>query len=67
LKLKNHTHATSIVVTHDRDLAVAIADRVAMISEGRIIFIGTAEEIERSADPRIQQFIHAALTRPKTH
>jgi phospholipid/cholesterol/gamma-HCH transport system ATP-binding protein len=43
LKLKNHTHATSIVVTHDRDLAVAIADRVAMISEGRIIFIGTAE------------------------
>jgi phospholipid/cholesterol/gamma-HCH transport system ATP-binding protein len=67
LKLKNRTHATSIVVTHDRDLAVAIADRVAMISEGRIIFIGTAGEIERSADPRIQQFIHAALKRPKTH
>jgi phospholipid/cholesterol/gamma-HCH transport system ATP-binding protein len=67
LKLKTRTHATTIVVTHDRGLAFAIADRVAMIDEGRILFIGTPREIQDNTDPRIQKFIHAELTPPKPH
>jgi phospholipid/cholesterol/gamma-HCH transport system ATP-binding protein len=61
LKLKNRTQATSVVVTHDRDLAFGIADRVAMISEGRIVVIGSVEEIRRSCDPRVQPFVHAEI------
>jgi phospholipid/cholesterol/gamma-HCH transport system ATP-binding protein len=63
--LNRRTGATSIVVTHDRDLAFTIAGRVAMIYEGRIILIGTPEEMRRSADPRVQKFIRAELSTPK--
>jgi phospholipid/cholesterol/gamma-HCH transport system ATP-binding protein len=66
IKLNKRTGATSIVVTHDRDLAFAIAGRVAMIVEGRIILIGTPEQVRRSADPRVQEFIGAELTTPKS-
>ncbi len=59
LKLKNRTHATSIIVTHDRTLAFSLADRVAMIFDGQIVFIGTPDEVKRQADPRVQGFINA--------
>jgi phospholipid/cholesterol/gamma-HCH transport system ATP-binding protein len=59
LKLKNSTHATSIIVTHDRTLAFSLADRVAMIMDGQILFIGTPDEVKRHADPRVQEFINA--------
>jgi phospholipid/cholesterol/gamma-HCH transport system ATP-binding protein len=67
LKLKTRDHATTIVVTHDRGLAFAIADRIAMIDEGRILFIGTPAQIKENPDRRIQNFIHAELTSPKPH
>jgi phospholipid/cholesterol/gamma-HCH transport system ATP-binding protein len=54
------------VVTHDRALAFSIADRIAMIDEGRILFIGTPDEIKQNSDSRIQKFIHAEITPPKT-
>lgn len=59
LKLKQNTHATSIVVTHDRALAFGLADRVAMFMEGQILFIGTPGEVQRHTDPRIQDFLNA--------
>jgi phospholipid/cholesterol/gamma-HCH transport system ATP-binding protein len=60
--MRDKLHPTIIVVTHDRDLAYAIADRIAMIDEGQIRFIGTADEVKHSHDPMIQKFIHAELT-----
>ena len=66
IKLNKRTGATSIVVTHDRDLAFAIAGRVAMMVEGRIILIGTPEQVRRSADPRVQKFVGAELPTPKS-
>ena len=48
---------TSIVVTHHMDSAFHIADRIAMIYEGEIIAVGTVEEIKKSMDPRVNQFI----------
>jgi phospholipid/cholesterol/gamma-HCH transport system ATP-binding protein len=59
LELKNRTHATSIIVTHDRPMALSLADRVAMIIEGQILFIGTPDEVRRHPDSRIQKFINA--------
>jgi phospholipid/cholesterol/gamma-HCH transport system ATP-binding protein len=48
---------TSVVVTHDIGSAFKIADRVAMLYDGRIIMVGTPEELKRSEDPKIRQFI----------
>lgn len=49
---------TSVVVTHDMPSAFAVADRIAMIYEGRIIEISTVEQIKNSKLPIVQQFIH---------
>jgi phospholipid/cholesterol/gamma-HCH transport system ATP-binding protein len=69
LKLKSHVHATSIVVTHDRDLAFGVADRVAMLMGGKILFVGTPEELKKNTDPKIQNFVYAELLirRYQTH
>jgi phospholipid/cholesterol/gamma-HCH transport system ATP-binding protein len=59
LKLKGRTGVTSIVVSHDRDLAFGIADHIAFISEGRIVLIGSPDEVKQSRDPVIQKFLNA--------
>ncbi|HEX3857763.1 MAG TPA: ATP-binding cassette domain-containing protein [Verrucomicrobiae bacterium] len=67
LKLKKNISVTSIVVTHDRDLAFGVADRIAIINEGRIITIGTPDEVKRFNDPLVQNFLHADFKRePQT-
>ena len=50
--------ATSVVVTHDMNSAFSVADRIAMIYEGRIIEMGTVDEFKQSPNPKVQQFIH---------
>jgi phospholipid/cholesterol/gamma-HCH transport system ATP-binding protein len=67
LKLQQRIHVTSLVVSHDRDLAFGVADRIAVIHEGRILTIGTPEEVERQPDPLIQRFLHADFKRPNEH
>lgn len=59
VKLKQRIHVTSLVVTHDRDLAFGIADRIAVISEGVILTIGAPEEVKQFNDPILQKFLHA--------
>lgn len=66
LNLKKRSHVTSIVVSHDRDLAFGVADRIAIINEGKILFIGTPDEVKNHSDPLIKKFIHADLMQPKT-
>ncbi|HEV2331264.1 MAG TPA: ATP-binding cassette domain-containing protein [Verrucomicrobiae bacterium] len=61
LKLKGRTGVTSVVVSHDRDLAFGIADRIAFISEGRIIAIGPSDEIKKSRNPVVQKFLRADI------
>jgi phospholipid/cholesterol/gamma-HCH transport system ATP-binding protein len=61
LNLRNRLKATSIVVTHDRDLAFGVADRIAMIMGGQILFVGTPEELKKHTDPKIRNFIYAEL------
>jgi len=59
LNLQKRVHVTSIVVTHDRDLAFGIADRIAMMYEGEIIAIGTVAEIKNHPHPIIHRFLNA--------
>jgi phospholipid/cholesterol/gamma-HCH transport system ATP-binding protein len=61
--LKDRIHVTSLVVSHDRDLAFGVADRIAVIHQGRIITIGTPEEVKRYPDPLVQQFLNADFKR----
>jgi phospholipid/cholesterol/gamma-HCH transport system ATP-binding protein len=64
LKLKNRIHVTSLVVSHDRDLAFGVADRIAVINEGQILTIGTPQEVKHHQDPLIQKFLSADFKRP---
>src|SRR2546425_4568483 len=59
LNLKRRIQVTSLVVSHDRDLAFGVADRIGMMIEGELRAVGTPEEIRRHADPLIQRFLSA--------
>ena len=59
VNLRQRHHATSIVVTHDRDLAFGIADRMAVMHEGRILCLGTPDEVRHHPDALIQKFLTA--------
>ncbi|MGA3285519.1 MAG: ATP-binding cassette domain-containing protein [Verrucomicrobiota bacterium] len=63
LRLKERVHVTSLVVSHDRDLAFGVADRVAVINDGSIITIGTPDEVRRFNDPLVREFLHADFKR----
>src|SRR5271165_1691444 len=56
-RLKTQLHLTSIVVTHDMRLARKLADRVVFLHQGDARFFGTMEEMERSEDPVLQEFL----------
>jgi phospholipid/cholesterol/gamma-HCH transport system ATP-binding protein len=55
---------TSIVVSHDVRETAAIADYVYLISEGRVIGLGTPAEIEQTASPWVRQFMHGEADGP---
>ncbi len=63
IKLNQRTQVTSLVVSHDRELAFGVADRMAVINEGRILAIGTPEEIKRNSHPLVQRFLQADMRR----
>jgi len=55
--MKKELSVTQIMVTHDMNSAYAVADKIAMLYKGNIIFYGTPDEIKQSQDERIQHFI----------
>jgi phospholipid/cholesterol/gamma-HCH transport system ATP-binding protein len=59
MRLRKRIGATSIVVSHDRDLAFGIADRIAMLVDGQILAVGTPDEVRRNPNPVIQEFLTA--------
>ncbi len=65
VRLNQRSHVTSLVVSHDRDLAFGVANRIAVISEGRILTIGTPEQIKGHSDPKVQEFLRAHFKRPE--
>lgn len=57
IDMHNKLKVTSIAVTHDMVAAYKIADRIAMLHEGKIIFTGTPEETKNTTNPIVRQFI----------
>ena len=58
LRMRDHLQVTGVAVTHDMTSAYKIADRIALLHDGRIYAVGTPAEIQGSTDPVVQQFIH---------
>ena len=58
-KLNRDICVTSIVVTHDRDLAFGVADRIAVINEGRIIAVGKPDDVKKDQSQAVQNFLNA--------
>ena len=56
--LKEQYHVTSIVVSHDRDLALNISDRVGILMGGQLIHVGPPAELRQPTDPRIADFLN---------
>jgi len=65
-ELHDQLKTTSIAVTHDMKSAYKIADRIAMLYNGKIIMHGTPDEIKNSDNPVVRQFITGAAKGPIT-
>lgn len=59
--LKDEYHVTTIVVSHDRELALGIADRVGILMGGELVFLGPPSELHAPKDPRIADFFHPVI------
>ncbi|KAF0095046.1 MAG: putative ABC transport system ATP-binding protein [Puniceicoccaceae bacterium 5H] len=59
--VRDETNVTSIVVSHDKDLAKGIADRVGLLWDGELIFNGTREEFTSSEDDRVRDFLNPTI------
>ena len=64
VKLQQELEVTSIVVTHDMQSAFKVADRMAMLNEGHIIFHGTVEEVRETEHDAVRQFIEGRAEGP---
>jgi len=63
-RLQKRLGMTTIAVTHDMRSAYHIADRIAMLHEGRIHAVGTPDEIQATQDPAVRQFIEGSAEGP---
>jgi phospholipid/cholesterol/gamma-HCH transport system ATP-binding protein len=59
--LENEYHVTSIVVSHDRELALGIADRISILMDGRLAFLGPAAEVQAAKEPRVIEFLNPKI------
>lgn len=64
VRLKNETKAASIVVTHQMSTIKRTADKVIMLYNGKIVFAGTPDDLQREETPYTKQFVNAALDGP---
>ncbi len=64
VELNEKLSVTSITVTHDMRSAFKIASRVVMLYEGKVQFDGSPEELQKSPDQVVQQFITGRSTGP---
>lgn len=64
IQMKKKLNVTSITITHDMKSAYKVGDRIAMLFQGKIIEIGTPEEIKNSKNPIVRQFIEGKSEGP---
>jgi phospholipid/cholesterol/gamma-HCH transport system ATP-binding protein len=64
IKLNDELEITSVVVTHDLASAYKVGDRIAMLHDGRIIFIGTPDEVRNTDNETVRQFVEGSAEGP---
>ena len=64
VRLKEETHAASIVVTHQMSTITRTANKLIMLYDGRIVFAGTPKEMLRQDNEYTKQFVTASLEGP---
>lgn len=64
LDMQKKLKVTSVVVTHDMESAYQVANRIGMLYDGKIIGEGTPEELRRSRDPVVRQFVTGSVEGP---
>lgn len=62
--LKDWLGLTIVIVTHDLDSLWRITDRVAVLGSGRVLGLGTMQELSGSEDPVIREYFHGPRGRP---
>ena len=66
VRMKERLRVTAVVVTHDMTSAYKVGDRIAMLYDGKIVAMGTPDEIKNSKDPVVHQFITGSAVGPIT-
>jgi phospholipid/cholesterol/gamma-HCH transport system ATP-binding protein len=64
IQMKEKLNVTSIAITHDMKSAYKIGDRIAMLYQGKIIEVGTPDEIKDSPNAIVQQFVQGRSEGP---
>jgi phospholipid/cholesterol/gamma-HCH transport system ATP-binding protein len=57
VRMRTKLGVTGVVITHDMRSAYTVGSRIAMLYRGRVRQVGTVQEIQRSSDPVVRQFI----------
>ncbi|MBM4273093.1 MAG: ABC transporter ATP-binding protein [Deltaproteobacteria bacterium] len=65
-RLQQTLSVTSIVVTHDLRLTETVADRLALLYQGVMVFLGTFEEFMKSDHPEVRRFLHYEIQEDKS-
>ncbi|MGL4677566.1 MAG: ABC transporter ATP-binding protein [Brevinema sp.] len=66
MDVKKHLGTTFLVVTHDMASAKRVADRIGLLFNGKIIFLGTVQELEQTTNPYMLQFLEGQPHGPMT-
>jgi len=62
VRMREKLGVTSVVITHDMRSAYTVGTRIAMLYQGKVRQVGTVDEIRRSTDPVVRQFIEGKPT-----
>jgi phospholipid/cholesterol/gamma-HCH transport system ATP-binding protein len=57
MRMSTELGVTSLVITHDMESAFSISDRIAMLYQGRVVQVGTSDEIRNTQDPIVKAFV----------
>jgi phospholipid/cholesterol/gamma-HCH transport system ATP-binding protein len=60
-ELRDKTSSTALVVSHDMVSAFTISDRIMVLKEGEVVFIGTPQEVLTSQEPFVREFLRSGL------
>ena len=64
IKARDELGVTSVIVSHDIPTIKRVSNRIAMLHRGKIIALGTAEEMEHHQDPSVKQFLDGSIEGP---